>query len=433
MSINIIIYILVTAGVAGIIKYREIINPYTLFNILWIVVLMLIDNGNYYIDPPSETALNCIILGVISYNCSMLIPLAHFKIRKVRNSDNIGEYKINYNLALKFSNISVVVCTLLSVQPLVRFLSGSNFGIIRTDYYTYGNFLEYFLWYARLYTISASRDVIFIIALFAFITNYKSKFRLLFNAIMLIILESVMSGGRYVLMNAGFMIFCFYLRYSDKVRLKRKQKIMIGGTLITFFGLIIFFTSNRVTYLYSRLSALELIQQTFYGYFAGSVTYLGRLITTYSADMGTTYGVNFMQGFILPIFTLFGFVGISTPEVINKVGNLTVKPLAISAVATLNALPTVFGYFYVDGKMTAVIIESFLFGYICKKIYSRSTRNNTIYFAAYLLLVTQILNTSTKWFFYQSDYCFAFLYLFLFFRRKEFNDEKNVKNVIDQA
>lgn len=433
MSINIVIYILVTAGVAGIIKYKEIINPYTLFNILWILVLLLIDNGNYYIDPPSETALNCIIFGVISYNCSMLIPLARFKIRNVYDSVNSGEYKINYNLALKFSNISVVVCALLSVQPLIRFLSGSNFGIIRTDYYTYGNFVEYFLWYARLYTISASRDVIFIIALFAFITNYKSKFRLLFNAVMLIILESVMSGGRYVLMNAGFMIFCFYLRYSDKVRLKPKQKIMIGGTLITFFVLIIFFTSNRVTYLYSSLSPLELIQQTFYGYFAGSVTYLGRLITTYSADMGTTYGINFMQGFILPIFTLFGFVGIPSPDVINKVGNLTVKPLAISAVATLNALPTVFGYFYVDGKLTAVIIESFLFGYLCKKIYSRSARGNTIYFAAYLLLVTQILNTSTKWFFYQSDYCFAFLYLFLFFRRKEFNDEKSVKNVIGQT
>ncbi len=433
MSINVVIYILVIAGAAGIIKYKEIINPYTLFNVLWILVLLLIDHGNDYIDPPSETALNCIIYGVISFNCSMMVPMARFKIRKGYDSDNHSEYRINYNLALKFSNISVIVCALLSIQPLVRFLSGSNFGVIRVDYYTYGNFLEYFLWYARLYTISASRDVIFIIALFAFITNYKSKFRLLFNAIMLIILESVMSGGRYVLMNAGFMIFCFYLRYSDKVRLKPKQKIMIGCTLIAFFSLIIFFTSNRVTYLYSGLSPIQLIRQTFYGYFAGSVTYLGRLITTYSADMGTTYGLNFMQGFILPVFTLSGFLGIPSPDVINKVGNLTVKPLAISAVATLNALPTVFGYFYVDGKMAAVIIESFLFGYLCKKIYYRSVKGNTIYFAAYLLLVTQILNTSTKWFFYQSDYCFAFLYLFLFFRRVEVNDEKNVKNVIGQT
>lgn len=50
MSINVVIYILVIAGAAGIIKYKEIINPYTLFNVLWILVLLLIDHGNVIKD-----------------------------------------------------------------------------------------------------------------------------------------------------------------------------------------------------------------------------------------------------------------------------------------------------------------------------------------------------------------------------------------------
>lgn len=405
--------LLVTAGflIAAYRKNKSISDPYVAFNILWVGVAALINIGNKYVYEPSTTAMVCILVGIIGFNLSRFTPRLVFGKRKlgIFQSD---EYVINYHRAYVISIVVLILSAVSAASAIQAFLGGASFSSIRSDYYTYTSGESVYMYYFRNYILSPLRYVVIITAIIGVIKKEKVSKWLLINTIGIIILQAITSGGRYVLMNTIFMMLCGYSLFGDKDRITAKQKIIIVGVVALFSYAIVFLTNDRVSYITQSMTVGERLYHTVYEYFAGSTTYMGEVVNKTPSIVGSTYGINFVAGFIIPIFVVLNFLHLLPyPAVFSVIGTYACEVLRIGPATYYNAMPTIFGYFFIDGGFALVFIEAWLFGYFCKRLYLRSKSGNLLMSAMFILIFIQICNSSTRWFFYSSEYCMAYLYL----------------------
>lgn len=185
---------------------------------------------------------------------------------------------------------------------------------------------------------------------------------------------------------------------------------------------MIFLTNERSTNLMTDMSLFEKVYTTIYLYFSGSVTYLGRVIENAPGIVGSTFGLNLLAGFISPIFVILNFMHIiNYPQVFNTIGTYACIELLIGPSTYFNAMPTAFGYFFIDGGLILTFVESWIFGYACKRFYIKAKEGNLLYIGLFLLLFVQICNSSTRWFIYTSDFALAFIYMRFVLKKKNRN------------
>lgn len=405
--------LLVTAGflIAAYRKNKSISDPYVAFNILWLGVAVLINIGNKYVYEPSMTAMICVFVGIIGFNLSRFTPklkLGNIKLGIFQNDD----YTFLYHRAYIISIVVLILSAISAGSAIRAFMNGTSFSSIRSEYYTYTSAESVYMYYFRNYVLSPLRYVVIISAIVGVIKKEKVSKWLLVNTIGIIILQTITNGGRYVLMNTIFMMLCGYSLFGDKERITSKQKVIIVALVALFSYVIVFLTNDRASYITQNMTVGERLYHTVYEYFAGSTTYLGKVVEKTPSVVGSTYGVNFMAGFIIPIFVVFNYLHlISYPAIFAVIGTYACEILRIGPSTYYNAMPTIFGYFFIDGGYVLVFVEAWLFGYICKRLYVRSKTGNLLMSAMFILIFIQICNSSTRWFFYSPDYCMAYIYL----------------------
>ena len=405
--------LLVTVGflITAYRKNKTISDPYVAFNILWVGVATLIYIGNKYVYEPSMTAMACVLVGIIGFNLSRFTPklkLGNIKLGIFQND----EYAILYHRAYIISVIVLILSAVSAGSAIRAFMNGASFSSIRSEYYTYTSAESVYMYYFRNYVLSPLRYVVIISTVVGVIKKEKVSKWLLINTIGIIILQSITNGGRYVLMNTIFMMLCGYSLFGDKERITTKQKIIIVAIVALFSYAIVFLTNDRASFITQNMTVGERLYHTVYEYFAGSTTYLGKVVEKTPSIVGSTYGINFMAGFIIPIFVVFNYLHlISYPAIFAVIGTYACEILRIGPSTYYNAMPTIFGYFFIDGGYVLVFVEAWLFGYLCKRLYTRGKSGNLLMSAMFILIFIQICNSSTRWFFYSPDYCMAYLYL----------------------
>lgn len=406
-----IILVIVCIGVLlAYVKYKTWYNPYMVFNILWMCVGILLVKGNRFVYTPLKIAFLCIIIGILGFNFSMIIPKINISNQKNYRTEN------NFYLATRRAYIISIFILILSLTDFIKsvllILSGYSFGEIREEYFNVVTYNDILMSIFKEFVISPLRYVVIVSAIISFFSLKEKNKGLLINTLLLIIFQAVTSGGRYILINSIFMFICGYFLFSRNKKNNKKKKYSLICLILIIFYFVIYLTNERVTYLTRDMTGIERIYNTIYQYFVGSITYLGEVIEKNPWIEGSTYGVNFMAGLIRIIFMGFTFIGILPyPEILNIIGNYACEVLRIGPYTFYNAMPTIFGYFYIDGGLFLVFIESVIFGYICKILYKISNKKNLLFSAYYIIIFLQICNSSTRWFFYATDYCLAFFYL----------------------
>lgn len=425
----VILIIAILGLIIALREKRNLSNPFVVFNVLWAIVAIFINIGNEYVFEPNTIALKCVLVGVIGFNLAQFMP----KVTIGKSGIGIfsgNQYVINYRFVYVLSFVVLILSIMSAVSAIHAVLSGSNFSAIRSDYHTYTSGESVYMYYFRGYVISPLRYVVIISTIIGILQRRRIGKAVIINTILIIILQAITSGGRYILMNTIFMIICGFLLFADKKRITRKQKLGLFIIVILFSYIIVFLTNNRATYLTQDMTVGKRLYETIYTYFVGSVTYLGEVIETTPSIVGSTFGVNFYAGFIIPIFVILNFIHLLPyPTVFSIIGTYACAVLRIGPATYYNAMPTIFGYFYIDGGLFMVLLESLLFGYICKRLYIRSETGNLLMTAFYILIFMQICNSSTRWFFYSSDYCLAFLYLNIVVKKTPVEGEDSLNNM----
>ena len=409
--------------VLGISKYKTVHSPYTCFNLLWSVIGILLIVGNEHTYTPSNTILIACSLGIVAFNLSSITPKMVLWSRIRQNSNS---YSINAR-ALFILSVLVLLLSIVSASySISQLFNGASLSSIREDYYTYDSSSSTIMYYLRQYFISPMRYVVVVGAIITFFHTRKIKKAILLCTLSIVLLQAITSGGRYVLMNTFFMFLCGYFVFGENSRISKKQKVLL--VLISFllvYGIIVI-TNDRSTFLSRNMGTWDRLYLTIYQYFAGSVTYFDSVIEAYPFVVGSTYGLNFMAGFITPIFALLTFMHLLPyPQIFNTIGTYACSVLRIGPDTYYNAMPTMFGYSFIDGSFFLVFIEAWLFGYMCKRFYTKATEGNLLYVAFYMLVFTQIWTSSQRWFFFSSDFCLAFLYM----KAIMVKDNKNIEGM----
>ena len=216
------------------------------------------------------------------------------------------------------------------------------------------------------------------------------------------------------------MIICAYFLLKKPKKTKLKTKIFMLLIMGIFIYGIIYLTNDRASYIVKDMNLGQRLYMTVYEYFAGSVTYFEKVLYTYPKIVASTYGLNFIEGFISPIFVLLNYIHVlDYPEIFNTIGLYVCNQLMIGPNTYYNAMPTIFAYFYIDGGLISTFLESFIFGYISKRIYERANKKELMFVAFYCLIFIQICNASTRWFFYSPDYSLAYIYLYLIINKSK--------------
>lgn len=394
-------------------RYKTIYNPFSIMNILWGIVLLLLCIGNRFVDTPNNEALMCITVGLFAFNITMLIPQYCFKLgnSNLAIPGAYSEYTFNLRIATILSVVVFAFSLIFAETAIKAVMSGTSFAVIRKDYYSYGDRSSVLLSYFRSYCLIPARYVVVVAAIYSFFKKISNTIVLKICAISILILQTITEGGRGVLVTALYMFIGGYFLFSSEKKLTTWQKIRFVVLLIVILWVIVFLTNDRATSNMINMTGWERIQYTFYLYFAGSVSYLEAVIKNTPFIVGSTHGVNFIAGWITPFFVLLTGLGvIRYPEFLQTIGKYACIELSIGRIH-YNALPTAFGYFYFDGGYVLTFVFSVIFAYVCRSVYINAKNGNLLHQMFYIMLFVQLCNFSTRWKFYGVDFCLAFVYM----------------------
>lgn len=199
-------------------------------------------------------------------------------------------------------------------------------------------------------------------------------------------------------------------------RNKRRRRIIIisilCGIIFMMYQLSIHRTNN---------AAYEFAYQL-YVYFCGCVPHMSLRFDTVNFEY--TYGMTLISGFLRPIMLVYKYLignGLF-PEVYQRtidIGTTLQSAVTISRGHTFNAFVLPFYYFYVDGGLIGVIIDSFIYGFFCSHAYSNFKKTRTKYSETKYLFVIVLIGTSMiRYNLGLVYFAFAYLYIRLLYKRK---------------
>lgn len=163
-------------------------------------------------------------------------------------------------------------------------------------------------------------------------------------------------------------------------------------------------------------------------YYTGGVTYMGVLLENNPEIIYKTKGVNFLHGLLFPPIAFLTFIGaIDFPPIMNALAEFTAPMINIGDGVSFNSLATMFFPIYEDWGLLGVLLVSFLFAFLCLRAYKKAmSSSSNVYMVILSMLIVQVTHSSTKMFFYGTDYLLQFLYvwpLFIVVHNKKASDK----------
>lgn len=411
-------------------KYKDLSNPQILFVGFIGLITFLASLRLYGMIKASSFTYLLIIIGVLMYSVGVFIS-SNYKFI-IKNSKVNNKYSINNKFILiivSFLLIWTIYRFFTFVLPMIK--SGYTFDAIRMVYFgaEIGNFsynkidsiLEMYLNLPFLYSI------IPIIALE--ISSNKNERELsiltIIIALVWIILSCIISGGRVLifvliveLLNAMYINFKKNKNFKKISRKKRKKWYILIIIIALFFALY------KLSLARKGEGSYEFMHQT-YVYFCGCIPHTSLRLST--IDFKYTYGLTFFSGFLRPIMLIIKYLGNGQfPELYQRtidIGVYLQSAVQITPGHTYNAFVLPFYYFYYDGNLIGVFIDSLMYGYWCGTNYYQMKKNySKKIIAKYLLIIIYISTSMVR--FNPSLVYFAFAYIYINLCFKKTNDKK---------
>lgn len=418
---------------------NKIINPSTIFYILWSFILFISVLNLYGLYKPSNEAYLLILLMVIFFFIGNLV----FEIIKLKKEKNIEEKKVNNsktNNKRKNRNYTFIIMVLLGITEILLLLIDCY--IVIKNYNEGVPMWQIRRWRMEEFATADNpmlnrrtiieetfRNVIItpfemilhpMTAYYFFNKKGKKKYTLLTLSLTILFLSSIAGGGGrlgYIYYFACYLLSYICMMKNNKTITEKSKKIykrMIGIFLILGVIIVIGFTSIR-----TNMSFLKQV----YKYFALPPT----LLSIWLPKINTvkhTCGLLTFFGVHSYIFRAFDILHLNflIPNIYNETYAhlLNAEKFLETGMGVANAFVTPLYYFYIDGGYIFVCLASLIFGLIvsfsyeqiCKKI---ETRN----FIIYLLIVYGIFVSFMRIQTAIPTYIISFILTFLIFIKEE--------------
>lgn len=295
MFIFIYLGLLITSLVLTYGKFKKIIQPNTIFTVLWSSVGVLAICNNLPIREPSIQIHNYIIMSLITFN---LIYLSFTKgSKQTIKKPKIYEYKINYKLIYLMNLIAILIVSPYTISALSTILQ-SGFANVRDVTYVSINEGTAIV---AIITRTIPLSIFGATYVIAAIQLARNKYKLLPIALIDILISTVTFGGRFAILNFIVYYFSSYFLVKKDISIKIKKRYIVIGVV----GLIIV-TSLRNS---GGMSVLDMGIL----YFVGSLSYLEVILSRpelYGLFQSPKYGYLTFGFIIEPIVLALKVIGL---------------------------------------------------------------------------------------------------------------------------
>lgn len=377
----IIVLLIVTFIISGFSFFlrRDIMNPIFIFNFLWSIILLLFKLQLFNTIEISNTTIGILYCMIISFDFGALVFSYALKNKNRKKENKVRNTILNERLFIILAIISIVVMLIDEIGIIIRLLSGETFEQImavsngKGTVEIVGTFkviLYMFIVHPMSYMVSP-------VCAIQTLKNKKKKY--FFINIIITLLSVVHHGGR----NPIFLMIISYLtvymigkRQSNiKVKHKLKTKVTIILSVIAFIFLITKISSSR---------GIDNIWLSFYAYLICCIPLSSIYLESYIGQfVGKTGGMISSNGIMYPLFSIFGFFGIKSPQTYNnaktvlsliednyvRIGNYT-------STGTNCFMPAGV-YPYIDGGYIFEIILFFFLGLLICYAYNKCFTNKS--------------------------------------------------------
>ncbi len=428
MEDYLLFFVLITAflSLLGWVRYKNIINPITLFCGLWTIILFAYSLHIFGLYYASDSVLWSIVIGTIMF---YLGGTFRSRIKSKRTpsaanatieNDAMVEDVPNYSFMVVVNFISIAILLGYATVTLRMLLSGISYEYIHVMYQSEEGIVgalksgirlwHYFIWPWNLATIPM------VVACFMLDkTERKDRRVFLVTSIINIGLYILISGARVSLAYFAFYFVVVALLLRRKIKLTMWQRTLIVAIAI---GAWIVFDSLSE----SRNSAS--LENTAYTYLCGCVPYFSYKLDMFKIqDSVYGYGLYTLSGVLKPFFAIFGKIFGASDLWTRVLSNLETQGRTyIAPHNPFNAFTSLFYFFYMDGGVIAVSVICFIYGWFSVGMYNRFLREKSYKNLVWYLLTAFGLGFSmVRFHFITIRYILSFVYTALCFIQISFS------------
>lgn len=307
---------------------------------------------------------------------------------------------------------------ILFIRVLRFYQDGYTIGIIRQRYWRIGdgiinNAFEYFIAHSVVDTIILVYNCVFAIQFAQ--GKLNKKYLILF--IFITVLNVFISGGRMNLAEIALMSGIAFALCGRHIRISARTKkcfwllaVLLGVTII---GLTV-----------SRQGSNNIIA-TIWSQYTMNIPFMSYLVKNEVTSTDISYGYTFFRGVLDLIFVFLSRFGITAPNVQSVIGQFANPFFEMGNGLIGNAYTSHLFYFYIDGRILGVVIESIIFGFIsglCYKKYVHIPNNNNL--LRVLLIFNVIYYGFFQWKFVNSSYVLAFFLMGYIYKNTSLMDKE---------
>ena len=226
--------------------------------------------------------------------------------------------------------------------------------------------------------------------------------------IIITFLETFVSGGRIQLVYVPlhFLIVFFYDRGKLYISRRTRRRIFLGIA-------VTFIVVNAITS--SRGSNWE--KETIGLYVSGGIPLMDHYVSSFNSEY--TFGAAALSGYLRTIFSLLENVGFVYPRFLTRIQQLLdVEEVVYIGSLQMNAFVTLFYYFFIDGGLWGVAIETGIYGALSKACYIKANQKSNKMLLTYCLIVQGIVFSMVRFQFVNIPYCLSFILLQFLFEKK---------------
>ena len=415
----------------------KIINPSTIFYILWSFILFLSVLNLYGLYKPSDEAYLLILLMIVFFFIGGLIfgtikkkKEENIEKKDLKNKDINKSKKINaFKIIFILSIIDIILLLIDCYIVIKNYKAGIPMWKIRRWRMEAFETANNPLLNRRTLLEETFRNIIIVpfemilhpmAAYYFFNKSGRKKYILLFFSIIILFLSSVAGGGGRL----GYIYYfgCYLLSYicmvknNTKIDAKKKIKYKKIIYILLFLGIlvVIAFTAIR-----TNMSFLKQV----YKYFALPPTLLSLwLPRIHTVDH--TYGLLTLFGVHSYIFRTFEVLHLNflIPNIYNEtyIHLLNAEKFLESGIGVANAFVTPIYYFYIDGGYIFVCLASLIFGFVVESKYARICKKiGTHNFIIYMLIIYGIFVSFMRIQTAIPTYIISFILTYLIFIKEE--------------
>ena len=387
------------------------LNLTLFFVVFWLLICVL-----YCILYGYNDMTIIIFIGSISFLLGSL-P-AYWIFSTLKKKIRLKEFTINFrteNILISIYSIVFSISVFLAYLSLSWYRQGYDWGQIR------GIFLaaEGIPGPLKLILVGFVVPCVYITGIvfsieFFFSKHNRKRNILLFLSASSVVLYGFASQGRFVFLYFLVCLYISYITFGKKFETSKKIKKF----LISLVGVILLMTVYRGIE-NAGDSSLITASMSIVNYMVLPIDMMNYYIPEFDKEKFIGEGLVFLGGFIDLLENFFNMVGVkvftSLEQLDSILSTINDEPIDIRG-GKANAFVSCFSYFYLDGRLLGVIIESAIFGFLTGMLEIKK-KQSLVFYTYYLFAWILIAMSPARWGFTQMNIAMCPIYLWLFYKK----------------